>query len=201
MYDVLCGYRNHNDPLMTFYLALTKCQERLYFPVKEQYDDEGFSRQPQNGHDLWMVAFDVIELILDAARLLPQLEEQYFGKKSGTDITQLIEALNRHIRAEHVPEPDQEKGVSLKQLARRYYSTSDCGKGNYEHEITNLNERMRKVQSEYPSSGRGKYNALLFSPHVAAKILQVALIHEKPIPFDKALILAQTVSEDIQKPS
>ena len=191
-----------NDPLITFYQALARCQERLYFPIKKQYDDEGFSWRPENGHDLWTVAFEVVTLIMDAAHILPHLEEQYFGKKTGTDISQLIDALNRHIRAEHAPETtDQKKGWSLKQLARRYYSTSDCGKGNYEQEITNLNERMRKKQSGYTPAGRGKYNALLYPLPAAAQLLQLGLSNEHPISMPKAIMLAQSVMEDIQKPS
>ena len=190
-----------SDPLITFYQALARCQERLYFPIKTQVDDEGFSWRPQNRHDLWIVAFEVVTLLVDAAHILPHLEEQYFGKKTGTDIAQLIEALNRHIRAEHAPETDQKKGVSLKQLARRFYSTSDIGKGDYKQEIINLNERMRKMQSGYTPAGRGKYNALLYPLPAAAQLLQLGLINEHPISMSKAIMLAQSVMEDIQKPS
>ena len=189
-----------DDPLMTFYLALTKCQERLYFPIKKQYDDEGFSWRPQNGHDLWTVAFEVVTLLMDAVRLLPQLEEQYFGKKSEVDIKQLLESLNMQIIAEHSPETVPQ-GVSLKQLARQYYITSDNGKGDYEQEIINLNERMRKKQSGYTPAGRGKYNAPLYQVPDAAKLLQVALSNEHPISTHHAVMLAQSVMEDIQKPS
>lgn len=159
-----------DDPLITFYQALARCQERLYFPIKKQYDDEGFSWRPKNGHDLWTVAFEVVTLLMDAVRLLPQLEEQYFGKKSEVDIKQLLESLNMQIIAEHSPETVQQ-GVSLKQLARKYYITSDSGKGNYEQEIINLTERMRKKQSGYTLAGRGKYNAPLYQVPDAAKLL------------------------------
>lgn len=190
-----------SDPLITFYQALTRCQERLYFPIKTQLDDEGYSWSPKSGRDLWSIAFEVVTLLVDAVHILPHLEEQYFGKKTETDITQLIEALNRHIRAEHAPETDQKKGVSLKQLARRYYSTSDIGKGDYEREIINLNERMRKMQSGYTPAGRGKYNALLYPLPAAAQLLQLGLSNEHPITMPKAIMLAQSVMEDIQKPS
>jgi len=189
-----------NDPLITFYQALARCQERLYFPIKKQYDDEGYSWSPQNGHDLWTVAFEVVTLLMDAVRLLPQLEEQYFGKKSEVDIKQLLESLNMQIIAGHSPETVQQ-GVSLKQLARQYYITSDNGKGDYEQEIINLNERMRKKQSGYTPAGRGKYNAPLYQVPDAAKLLQVALSNEHPISKHHAVMLAQSVMEDIQKPS
>ena len=117
-----------DDPLMTFYQALTKCQERLYFPVKRQFDDEGYSWRPKkNGQELWSIAFEVVTLLMDAVRLLPQVEEQYFGKKSEMDIKQLIESLHMQIITEHAPETIQQ-GVSLKQLARQYYITSDSGR-------------------------------------------------------------------------
>ena len=189
-----------DTPLMTFYQALTECQERLYFPMKKHfYDEEGFFWRPKTKKDLWVIAFEVVTLLTDAARLLPQLEEQYFGKKSEVDVKQLIESLKKHLIAEPAPDAVQQ-GVSLKQLARRYCSTSDLGKGDYEQEIINLTERMRKKQSEYTPVGRGRYNAPLYKVSDAAKLLHEALSSQHPISMDKAMMLAQSVMEEIQKP-
>ena len=90
-----------------------------------------------------------------------------------------------------------QQGVALKQLARHYYLTSDIGKGDYEQEIINLNERMRKLQSKYHPIGRGKYKALLFQLNDAVELLQTALKNEKAIPRDTAVLLAQSVLEDV----
>ena len=145
---------------------------------------------------LWSGAFSVVHLLVEAVRILPQLEEQYFGKKSDIDINQLVQALNKHFISS-APETTAPKGVALKQLARRYYSTSDIGKGDYEQEIINLNERMRKQQCKYNPIGRGKYKALLFQLNDAVELLQTALKNEKAIPRDTAALLAQGVLEDV----
>jgi hypothetical protein len=134
--------------------------------------------------------------LIEAVRILPQLEEQYFGKKSDIDIDQLVQALNKHfipaVQANTTPQ-----GVALKRLARHYYLTSDSGRGDYEQEIINLNERMRKLQGKYNPIGRGKYKALLFQLNDAVKLLQTALKNEKAIPRDTAALLAQGVLEDV----
>jgi hypothetical protein len=187
-----CG----NDPLIKFYQALVCCQERLYFPMKKITHDCGFAWKPKNKQQLWSVAFEVVHLLVDAVRILPQLEEQYFGKKSDIDINQLVQALNKHFipaaQANTTPQ-----GVALKRLARHYYRTSDSGRGDYEQEIINLNERMRKLQGKYNPIGRGKYKALLFQLNDAVKLLQTALKNEKAIPRDTAALLAQGVLEDV----
>ena len=189
--------RDFNDePLMNFYRALVHCQKRLYFPLQRLFDDEGYSWKPKTGRELWSVVFEVIDLLIEAVRILPQLEEQYFGKKSDIDINQLVQALNKHFISS-APETTAPKGVALKQLARRYYSTSDIGKGDYEQEIINLNERMRKQQCKYNPIGRGKYKALLFQLNDAVELLQTALKNEKAIPRDTAALLAQGVLEDV----
>jgi hypothetical protein len=186
-----CG----NDPLIKFYQALVCCQERLYFPMKKITHDCGFAWKPKNKQQLWSVAFEVVHLLVDAVRILPQLEEQYFGKKSDIDINQLVQALNKHFipaaQANTTPQ-----GVALKRLARHYYLTSDSGRGDYEQEIINLNERMRKLQGKYNPIGRGKYKALLFQLNDAVELLQTALKNEKAIPRDTAALLAQGVLED-----
>lgn len=90
----------------------------------------------------------MIDLLIEAVWILPQLEEQYFGKKSDIDINQLVQALNQHF----IPAAQQNstpQGVALKRLARHYYLTSESGRGDYEQEIINLNERMRKLQGKY----------------------------------------------------
>ena len=117
-------------------------------------------------------------------------------KKSDIDINQLVQALNKHFISA-APETTAPQGVALKQLARRYYSTSDIGKGDYEQEIINLNERMRKQQCKYNPIGRGKYKALLFQLNDAVELLQTALKNEKAIPRDTAALLAQGVLEDV----
>ena len=194
MYYFLIGCGN--DPLIKFYQALVCCQERLYFPMKKITHDCGFAWKPKNKQQLWSVAFEVVHLLVDAVRILPQLEEQYFGKKSDIDINQLVQALNKHFipaaQANTTPQ-----GVALKRLARHYYRTSDSGRGDYEQEIINLNERMRKLQGKYNPIGRGKYKALLFQLNDAVKLLQTALKNEKAIPRDTAALLAQGVLEDV----
>lgn len=190
--------RDFNDePLMNFYRALVHCQKRLYFPLQRLFDDEGYSWKPKTGRELWSVAFEVIDLLIEAVRILPQLEEQYFGKKSDIDINQLVQALNKHFISA-APETTAPQGVALKQLARRYYSTSDIGKGDYEQEIINLNERMRKQQCKYTAIGTGKNKALLFQIPDAVEMLQNALKNEKPISRDQAVLLAQATLEDVR---
>ena len=188
-----CG----NDPLIKFYQALVCCQERLYFPMKKITHDCGLAWKPQNKQQLWSVAFEVVHLLVEAVRILPQLEEQYFGKKSDIDINQLVQALNKHFISA-APETTAPQGVALKQLARRYYSTSDIGKGDYEQEIINLNERMRKQQCKYTAIGTGKNKALLFQIPDAVEMLQNALKNEKPISRDQAVLLAQATLEDVR---
>ena len=187
-----CG----NDPLIKFFQALVCCQERLYFPMKKITHDCGLAWKPKNKQQLWSVAFEVVHLLVEAVRILPQLEEQYFGKTSDIDINQLVQALNKHfIPAAQENTPPQ--GVALKRLARHYYLTSDSGRGDYEQEIINLNERMRKMQGKYNPIGRGKYKALLFQLNDAVELLQTALKNEKAIPRDTAALLAQGVLEDV----
>lgn len=187
-----CG----NDPLIKFFQALVCCQERLYFPMKKITHDCGLAWKPKNKQQLWSVAFEVVHLLVEAVRILPQLEEQYFGKKSDIDINQLVQALNKHfipaVQANTTPQ-----GVALKRLARHYYLRSDSGRGDYEQEIINLNERMRKMQGKYNPIGRGKYKALLFQLNDAVELLQTALKNEKAIPRDTAALLAQGVLEDV----
>ena len=188
-----CG----SDPLIQFYQALVCCQEQLYFPLQTRFDDEtGVSWKPKTKRELWNGAFSVVHLLIEAVRILPQLEEQYFGKKSDIDIGQLVQALNKHFipaaQANTTPQ-----GVALKRLARHYYLTSDSGRGDYEQEIINLNERMRKLQGKYNPIGRGKYKALLFQLNDAVELLQTALKNEKAIPRDTAALLAQCVLEDV----
>ena len=188
-----CG----SNPLIQFYQALVCCQEQLYFPLQTRFDDEtGVSWRPKTRRELWNGAFSVVHLLIEAVRILPQLEEQYFGKKSDIDIDQLVQALNKHfIPAVQVNTTPQ--GVALKRLARHYYRTSDSGRGDYEQEIINLNERMRKLQGKYNPIGRGKYKALLFQLNDAVELLQTALKNEKAIPRDTAALLAQCVLEDV----
>ena len=189
--------RDFNDePLMNFYRALVHCQKRLYFPLQRLFDDEGYSWKPKTGRELWSVVFEVIDLLIEAVRILPQLEEQYFGKKSDIDINQLVQALNKHF-IPAAQENTTPQGVALKRLARHYYLTSDSGRGDYEQEIINLNERMRKMQGKYSPIGRGKYKALLFQLNDAVELLQTALKNEKAIPRDTAAFLAQGVLEDV----
>ena len=188
-----CG----SEPLIQFYQALVCCQEELYFPLQKRIDYEtGVSWKPKTKRELWSVAFSVVHLLVEAVRILPQLEEQYFGKKSDIDIDQLVQALNKHfipaVQANTAPQ-----GVALKRLARHYYLTSDSGRGDYEQEIINLNERMRKLQGKYSPIGRGKYKALLFQLNDAVELLQTALKNEKAIPRDTAALLAQCVLEDV----
>ena len=187
-----CG----NDPLIKFFQALVCCQERLYFPMKKITHDCGLAWKPKNKQQLWSVAFEVVHLLVEAVRILPQLEEQYFGRKSDIDIDQLVQALNKHFipaaQANTTPQ-----GVALKRLARHYYLTSDSGRGDYEQEIINLNERMRKLQGKYSPIGRGKYKALLFQLNDAVELLQTALKNERAIPRDTAALLAQAVLEDV----
>ena len=188
-----CG----SDPLIQFYQALVCCQEQLYFPLQTRFDDEtGVSWKPKTKRELWNGAFSVVHLLVEAVRILPQLEEQYFGKKSDIDINQLVQALNKHF-IPAVQENTTPQGVALKQLARHYYLTSDSGRGDYEQEIINLNERMRKLQGKYNPIGRGKYKALLFQLNDAVELLQTALKNEKAIPRDTAAFLAQGVLEDV----
>ena len=187
-----CG----NDPLIKFYQALVCCQERLYFPMKKITHDCGLAWKPKNKQQLWSVAFEVVHLLVEAVRILPQLEEQYFGKKSDIDIDQLVQALNKHF-IPAAQENTAPQGVALKRLARHYYLTSDSGRGDYEQEIINLNERMRKLQGKYNPIGRGKYKALLFQLNDAVELLQTALKNEKAIPRDTAALLAQGVLEDV----
>ena len=190
-----CG----SEPLIQFYQVLVCCQEQLYFPLQKRIDYEtGVSWKPKTKRELWSLAFEVVHLLVEAVRILPQLEEQYFGKKSDIDINQLVQALNKHfIPAAQENTPPQ--GVALKRLARHYYHTSDSGKGDYEQEIINLNERMRKLQGKYNPIGRGKYKALLFQLNDAVELLQTALKNEKAIPRDTAALLAQAVLEDVLK--
>ena len=188
-----CG----SEPLIQFYQALVCCQEQLYFPLQKRIDYEtGVSWKPKTERELWSVAFEVVHLLVEAVRILPQLEEQYFGKKSDIDINQLVQALNKHfipaVQANTTPQ-----GVALKRLARHYYLTSDSGRGDYEQEIINLNERMRKMQGKYTPIGRGKYKALLFQLNDAVELLQTALKNEKAIPRDTAVLLARCVLEDV----
>ena len=188
-----CG----SEPLIQFYQALVCCQEQLYFPLQKRIDYEtGVSWKPKTERELWSVAFEVVHLLVEAVRILPQLEEQYFGKRSDIDIDQLVQALNKHfipaVQANTAPQ-----GVALKRLARHYYLTSDSGRGDYEQEIINLNERMRKLQGKYSPIGRGKYKALLFQLNDAVELLQTALKNEKAIPRDTAALLAQAVLEDV----
>ena len=188
-----CG----SEPLIQFYQALVCCQEQLYFPLQKRIDYEtGVSWKPKTKRELWSLAFEVVHLLVEAVRILPQLEEQYFGKKSDIDINQLIQALNKHF-IPAVQENTTPQGVALKRLARHYYHTSDSGKGDYEQEIINLNERMRKMQGKYSPIGRGKYKALLFQLNDAVELLQTALKNEKAIPRDTAALLAQAVLEDV----
>ena len=188
-----CG----SEPLIQFYQVLVCCQEQLYFPLQKRIDYEtGVSWKPKTKRELWSGAFSVVHLLVEAVRILPQLEEQYFGKKSDIDINQLVQALNKHfipaVQANTTPQ-----GVALKRLARHYYLTSDSGRGDYEQEIINLNERMRKLQGKYNPIGRGKYKALLFQLNDAVELLQTALKNEKAIPRDTAALLAQCVLEDV----
>ena len=188
-----CG----SEPLIQFYQVLVCCQEQLYFPLQKRIDYEtGVSWKPKTKRELWSLAFEVVHLLVEAVRILPQLEEQYFGKKSDIDINQLIQALNKHF-IPAVQENTTPQGVALKRLARHYYHTSDSGKGDYEQEIINLNERMRKLQGKYNPIGRGKYKALLFQLNDAVELLQTALKNEKAIPRDTAALLAQGVLEDV----
>ena len=188
-----CG----SEPLIQFYQVLLCCQEQLYFPLQKRIDYEtGVSWKPKTERELWSVAFEVVHLLVEAVRILPQLEEQYFGKKSDIDIDQLVQALNKHF-IPAVQENTSQQGVALKQLARHYYLTSDIGKGDYEQEIINLNERMRKLQGKYNPIGRGKYKALLFQLNDAVELLQTALKNEKAIPRDTAVLLARCVLEDV----
>ena len=188
-----CG----SEPLIQFYQALVCCQEQLYFPLQKRVDYEtGVFWSPKTRRELWSGAFSVVHLLVEAVRILPQLEEQYFGKKSDIDINQLVQALNKHfipaVQANTTPQ-----GVALKRLARHYYLTSDSGRGDYEQEIINLNERMRKMQGKYNPIGRGKYKALLFQLNDAVELLQTALKNEKAIPRDTAVLLARCVLEDV----
>ena len=105
--------------------------------------------------------------------------------------------MNKHFISA-APETTAPQGVALKQLARRYYSTSDIGKGDYEQEIINLNERMRKQQCKYTAIGTGKNKALLFQIPDAVEMLQNALKNEKPISRDQAVLLAQATLEDVR---
>ena len=188
-----CG----SEPLIQFYQALVCCQEQLYFPLQKWIDYEtGVSWKPKTKRELWSGAFSVVHLLVEAVRILPQLEEQYFGKKSDIDINQLVQALNKHF-IPAVQENTTPQGVALKRLARHYYLTSDSGRGDYEQEIINLNERMRKLQGKYNPIGRGKYKALLFQLNDAVELLQTALKNEKAIPRDTAALLAQGVLEDV----
>ena len=188
-----CG----SEPLIQFYQALVCCQEQLYFPLKKRIDYEtGVSWKPKTKRELWSGAFSVVHLLVEAVRILPQLEEQYFGKKSDIDINQLVQALNKHF-IPAAQENTTPQGVALKRLARHYYLTSDSGRGDYEQEIINLNERMRKMQGKYNPIGRGKYKALLFQLNDAVELLQTALKNEKAIPRDTAALLAQGVLEDV----
>ena len=188
-----CG----SEPLIQFYQALICCQEQLYFPLQKRIDYEtGVSWKPKTERELWSVAFEVVHLLVEAVRILPQLEEQYFGKKSDIDINQLVQALNKHF-IPAAQENTTPQGVALKRLARHYYLTSDSGRGDYEQEIINLNERMRKLQGKYSPIGRGKYKALLFQLNDAVELLQTALKNEKAIPRDTAALLAQSVLEDV----
>ena len=189
-----CG----SEPLIQFYQVLVCCQEQLYFPLQKRVDYEtGVSWRPKTRRELWSCAFAVVHLLVEAVRILPQLEEQYFGKKSDIDINQLVQALNKHFISA-APETTAPQGVALKQLARRYYSTSDIGKGDYEQEIINLNERMRKQQCKYTAIGTGKNKALLFQIPDAVEMLQNALKNEKPISRDQAVLLAQATLEDVR---
>ena len=188
-----CG----SEPLIQFYQVLVCCQEQLYFPLQKRVDYEtGVSWRPQTRRELWSCAFAVVHLLVEAVRILPQLEEQYFGKKSDIDINQLVQALNKHF-IPAAQENTTPQGVALKQLARHYYLTSDSGRGDYEQEIINLNERMRKMQGKYNPIGRGKYKALLFQLNDAVELLQTALKNERAIPRDTAAFLAQGVLEDV----
>ena len=196
MYYLLdtCG----SEPLIQFYQALLCCQEQLYFPLQKRVDYEtGVPWRPKTRRELWSRAFSVVNLLVEAVRILPQLEEQYFGKKSDIDINQLVQALNKHFISA-ASETTAPQGVALKQLARRYYSTSDIGKGDYEQEIINLNERMRKQQCKYTAIGTGKNKALLFQIPDAVEMLQNALKNEKPISRDQAVLLAQATLEDVR---
>ena len=188
-----CG----SEPLIQFYQVLVCCQEQLYFPLQKRVDYEtDVSWRPKTRRELWSVAFEVVHLLVEAVRILPQLEEQYFGKKSDIDINQLVQALNKHF-VSAAQENTTPQGVALKRLARHYYLTSDSGRGDYEQEIINLNERMRKLQGKYNPIGRGKYKALLFQLNDAVELLQTALKNEKAIPRDTAALLAQGVLEDV----
>lgn len=117
-------------------------------------------------------------------------------KKSDIDINQLVQALNKHF-IPAVQTNTTPQGVALKQLARHYYLTSDIGRGDYEQEIINLNERMRKLQGKYNPIGREKYKALLFQLNDAVELLQTTLKNEKAIPRETAVLLAQGVLEDV----
>ena len=188
-----CG----SEPLIQFYQALLCCQEQLYFPLQKRVDYEtDVAWRPKTRRELWSVAFEVVHLLVKAVRILPQLEEQYFGKKSDIDINQLVQALNKHF-IPAAQENTTPQGVALKRLARHYYLTSDSGRGDYEQEIINLNERMRKMQGKYNPIGRGKYKALLFQLNDAVELLQTALKNERAIPRDTAAFLAQGVLEDV----
>ena len=188
-----CG----SEPLIQFYQVLVCCQEQLYFPLQKRVDYEtGVSWSPKTRRELWSCAFSVVNLLVKAVRILPQLEEQYFGKKSDIDINQMVQALNKHF-IPAAQENTTPQGVALKRLARHYYLTSDSGRGDYEQEIINLNERMRKLQGKYSPIGRGKYKALLFQLNDAVELLQTALKNEKAIPRDTAALLAQGVLEDV----
>ena len=73
-----CG----SEPLIQFYQVLVCCQEQLYFPLQKRVDYEtGVSWRPKTRRELWSCAFAVVHLLVEAVRILPQLEEQYFGKK------------------------------------------------------------------------------------------------------------------------
>jgi len=143
--------RDFNDePLMNFYRALVHCQKRLYFPLQRLFDDEGYSWKPKTGRELWSVVFEVIDLLIEAVRILPQLEEQYFGKKSDIDINQLVQALNKHF-IPAAQENTTPQGVALKRLARHYYLTSGQGRlraGNHQSERAD-EKNARQVQSDW----------------------------------------------------
>lgn len=191
---------NSREPLIVFYVALIKCQELLYFPIKEQMDDEGFSWRPHTGRDMWHVTMIAVDLIVDIIRILPQIEEKYLGRKTDTNMDQILQILRKQC-IPAVPEKIAEKGVSLRRLAHCYCNSTEGLIGNRDRETINLNERMRKLQKKYTAIGTGKYNAQLFTVADAVQLLQLALKNCNPISKEKAILLAQSVLEDVQKAS
>lgn len=199
------------EPLIMFYVALIKCQELLYFPIKDQMDDEGCSWHPHTGRELWNVAMNAVGLLVDIIRILPQIEEKYLGSKTDIDMKQILQFLQSQCTPSASVPADMNtnvavpmsvrQGISLRRLAHCYCNSNTDLIGNRDRETTNLNERMRKLQKKYTAIGTGKYNAQLFTVADAVQLLQLALKNYHPISKEKATLLAQSVLEDVQKTS